>query len=402
MKHPANDIWAILLAAGSGVRLTEAARGVRKQYLPFQGRPLFWNSARTFARVPRIKGLVFVFPPGELAAMREEVQRLFAAEDLGLPHVLAAGGERRQDSVRSGIAALPRECRFVLVHDAARPFASATVAANVIAALDAGDTAAIPAVPVKDTVKRVQDGLVVETLVRKELAAVQTPQGFELATLRKAHERAEAEGWDVTDDASLIERAGLPVRIVAGEEANVKITTPEDLRHLSSGAAARSPCVGYGYDVHRYGPGRPFVLGGVHIPNAPEIVAHSDGDVLLHALMDAILGCLALGDIGQHFPDTDRKYAGIDSAILLSEVLAKAERAGLELAHVDLTIVAQVPRIAPHRAEIAANVARLLGLDPACVNLKATTEEGLGFTGEKKGIKAVAVVTALKPGQAAS
>jgi 2-C-methyl-D-erythritol 4-phosphate cytidylyltransferase/2-C-methyl-D-erythritol 2,4-cyclodiphosphate synthase len=395
-----NDIWAVILAAGSGVRLAGASGGVRKQYLPLRGRPLFWHSARTFARLPRITGLVFVFPPADLAAMREELRALFAAEDLGVPYLAVAGGERRQDSVRSGIGALPRECGLVLVHDAARPFASAAVAQNVVAALDHGAIAAIPAVPVTDTVKRVRDGLAIETLTRDELAAVQTPQGFALASLREAHERAQAQGWDVTDDAALIERLGLPVRVVAGEEANVKITTPEDLRHLSAGDAPRFPCVGYGYDVHRYGPGRPFVLGGVPIPNAPQVVAHSDGDVLLHALIDAVLGCLCLGDIGQHFPDTDQKYAGLDSAILLAEVLAKAERADLRIEHADLTVVAQTPKVAPHRAEISANVARLLGLDPSRVNLKATTEEGLGFTGEKKGIKAVAVVTASRPAAA--
>jgi 2-C-methyl-D-erythritol 2,4-cyclodiphosphate synthase len=212
------------------------------------------------------------------------------------------------------------------------------------------------------------------------------------ALLDAAHARAgEAEA---TDDAALAE--GLcPVAVVPGEEGNVKITTPADLDLLRA-ETRLWPCVGYGYDVHRYGEGRPMVLGGVPIPGAPQVVAHSDGDVLLHALADAVLGCFGGGDIGLHFPDTDPRWSGANSAVLLQETLAMAQAAGLSLEQADLTIVAQIPKIAPHREAIAANVAHLLGLERSRVNVKATTEEGLGFTGEKKGIKAVAVVTATR------
>ncbi|WP_449242239.1 2-C-methyl-D-erythritol 4-phosphate cytidylyltransferase [Desulfovibrio sp.] len=387
------DIWAVIVAAGSGSRLASAGLGP-KQYLRWRGVPLFWHSARTLSRVARVRGLVLVFPPADVQAMEAEVAELARAEGLGLSWRVAAGGARRQDSVRLGLAALPPECGFVLVHDAARPFASAALTQRLVEALDRGARAAIPAVAVKDTVKRVAGGLVGETLPRAELVAVQTPQAFVRDMLETAHAEALARGLEATDDASLVEGA-CPVAVIEGEEANVKITTAEDLALLNDGRRT-IPCAGWGYDVHRYGGERPLVLGGVPIPGGPGVVAHSDGDVLLHALADALLGAFGGGDIGQHFPDTDPRWAGADSAVLLLEVLAQARAAGVEVVQADLTVVAQVPRISPHREAIAANVANLLGLPRARVNVKATTEEGLGFTGEKLGIKAVALVSGLR------
>ncbi len=397
MKRNLKSTWAVILAAGSGTRLAEAAAGVRKQYLEYQGRPLFWHSARTFSRIAGIKGFVFVFPPDDLEEKKSELELLFRQEELGLTWACAAGGRRRQDSVRNGLEALPDGCDTVLVHDSARPFVSASVVQSVIKVLENGAQGVIPVVPVKDTVKRVSGEIVVETLARGELRAVQTPQGFNLPTLIRAHELAELESWDVTDDASMVERIG-QVATVPGEETNLKITTPEDLGHLQQREPDLVPCVGWGYDVHRYGSGRPFVLGGVPIPSAPEVVAHSDGDVLLHALTDALLGCLGKGDIGKHFPDTDEKYDGMSSSVFLKEALELARQSGLRIVHVDMTAIAQIPKLNPWRDQIVRNIAALIGLDASCVNFKATTEEGLGFTGEKKGIKAVATVTALKKG----
>ena len=404
MTKPATQAWSLILAAGQGSRLASAGQG-RKQYLPYRGAPLFWHSARALASVARVRGIVFVFPPGEAQDMAARVAELDAGGVLGLPWKVAAGGVRRQDSVRGGLAALPPECDAVLVHDAARPFASPSLIRAVIAALEEGAVGAIPALPVTDTIKELApDGrTVAATPDRALLRAVQTPQGFVRASLEEAHRRAEAEGWDVTDDASMLERLGLPVVCVPGEEGNVKITNPEDLR-LLEGGRREIPCLGWGYDVHRYGGDRPMMLGGVAIPKGPLIVAHSDGDVLLHALMDAILGCCALGDIGRHFPDTDPKYAGISSAVLLKEVLVLAREQGLSIQHVDLTVIAQVPKCSPHARAIQENVANLLEIPASRVNFKATTEEGLGFTGEKRGIKAVAAVTGLRvlpePGEA--
>ncbi|KAB1439034.1 2-C-methyl-D-erythritol 4-phosphate cytidylyltransferase [Pseudodesulfovibrio senegalensis] len=401
MKRRFDNTWAVVLAAGNGSRM-KAAAGVRKQYLEYRGVPLFWHSARTFSRIARIRGLVFVFPEEDLTAMRRRIKDLFKTDDLGLRFEVVAGGDRRQDSVRNGLSVLPRECDAVLVHDAARPFAPARMVQSLLDELDNGAQGVIPVRAVTDTIKHVDGRIVCATPDRSRLRAAQTPQAFERTVLEHAHELAEEHGWQVTDDASVLENlAGLEradsceVRCVEGDPANVKITTPEDLERLRE-PKTTVPCTGWGYDVHRYGGDRPMVLGGVPIAGAPQIVAHSDGDVLLHALMDAILGCIGQGDIGTHFPDTDPAWDGASSAILLREVLVMAEKAKARIVHADLTVIAQVPRLAPHAAQIRRTVANLLGLDSGQVNVKATTEEKLGFTGEKKGIKAVACVTALR------
>lgn len=393
--------WAVILAAGSGSRLAAAGLPTAKQFIPFRERPLFWNSARTMAGVPAMAGLVFVFPEAELDVCRDMVASLIGREDLGLPWKAVAGGARRQDSVAAGLAALPRGCDCVLVHDAARPFASAGLIRALLDALEAGQPtgcgAAVPGIPVTDTIKTVTPGdppLVTGTPDRSTLVAVQTPQAFSLDLLRRAHETAAAEGWDVTDDASMIERLGEPVAVIPGEPGNVKITTPEDLAMLHADAAPL-PRTGWGYDVHRYGPGRPMRLGGVPIPGAPEVVAHSDGDVLLHALTDAVLGCFGGGDIGRLFPDTDPAFEALESAVFLDTALDLAAKAGVRVIHADVTVICQIPKLAAWTDQIRDNLVRLLAVAPEAVNVKATTEEGLGFTGRKEGVKAVACVTAL-------
>ena len=388
--------WAILLAAGSGTRLAEATGSTPKQFLVYQGAPLYWHSAQTMSRCARVGGLIFVFPEHCLAEETARLKVLDAGHRLGLPWRAVAGGALRQDSVRMGLAALPAHCASVLVHDTARPFASALLMARLCDALAEGALGVIPAIAVSDTIKVVEGGQVRHTPERDTLRAVQTPQAFALPVLRAAHARAQAEGWTVTDDAALLERCGHPVRVIEGEAANRKLTTPEDLRMLDAPAQAALPCTGFGYDVHRFGPGRPLKLGGVAIPGGMEVLAHSDGDVLLHALMDAILGCAGAGDIGLHFPDTAQAFDNVDSAVLLDDVLRIAREAGLRLVHADLTIITQKPKVSPHRDAIRANISRLLGMSAGSVNVKATTEEGLGFTGAGEGIKAVAVVTALR------
>lgn len=393
--------WALVLAAGQGSRLASATGGMAKQFLEWEGAPLYWRSALVFARCARIRGVVFVFPEACLEQERARVQALAQAQPLAVDWKAVAGGKRRQDSVRLGLAALPAGCGTVLVHDAARPFLSAGLVNRVLDGLrEDGCAACVPGLPVVDTIKVVVEGRVTATPDREKLFAVQTPQGFALDALRAAHARAEEAQWTVTDDASLFELCGLPVRLVEGEVANCKITTPEDLRMLQS-PQPLAPCTGYGYDVHRYAEegspsARAMKLGGVPIPGAPLVVAHSDGDVLLHALMDALLGCLGMGDIGSLFPDSDPAFENMNSAVLLDAVMERVHKAGLRLTHVDMTVIAQIPKVGPHREAIARNVARLLGMDLACINVKATTEEGLGFTGERRGIKAVALVTVLK------
>ena len=281
------------------------------------------------AAVPDLAGIIVVFPAGELDTRDQELQTLKERFVPGVPVLAVAGGERRQDSVRHGLAALPRDCDRILIHDSARPFFSASLVRSLLDALSDGVDGAIPALPVTDTVKQVNGDTVLATLRREDLRAVQTPQLFPTDLLRRVHDRALEENWEVTDDASMVELAGGTVRVVPGEADNIKITNPEDLRVLSSPAPLPVPCTGFGYDVHAYGGNRPMVLGGMPIAGAPMIKAHSDGDVLLHALCDAILGCLGLGDIGEHFPDSDDRFDNISSAILLSEVMDKARKAGL-------------------------------------------------------------------------
>ncbi|MBU1042132.1 MAG: 2-C-methyl-D-erythritol 4-phosphate cytidylyltransferase [Proteobacteria bacterium] len=406
---PNRPLWAVLLAAGSGTRIAQALAGEpggaqRKQYLDLEGAPLFWRSARTLSRVQAVKGLIFVFPQEDLERMAALVAELDAGEPLGLPWRTCAGGARRQDSVRLGLAELPAECHGVLVHDSARPFATAALVRSVAEAVLSDAIAAIPGLSVTDTIKTVHaDNTVHDTLDRATLRAVQTPQGFLLAPLLAAHQKAQAEGWEVTDDAALMERAGHPVLVVPGEEQNVKITNPADLALLSAPMnEAKPPRTGWGYDVHRYlGPNdanakaRPMMLGGIAIPGGPQVIAHSDGDVLLHALTDALLGIACAGDIGQLFPDTDAAFENMPSAVFVVEALRRVRALGYRPVHADLTVIAQVPKLGPHKARMAAQVAQLLELPPDAVNVKATTEEGLGFTGEKRGLKAVAVVTAL-------
>ncbi len=393
--------WAILLAAGQGKRLKQAPNDPSKQFILYKGQPLFWHSARTLAAVPRIDGIVFVFPADEIDWAAAMVENLQQSGRLGLPYKIVTGGAERQDSVWCALQVLPPECATVLVHDAARPFASARLVNTVLDALAQGHAGVVPGLEPSDTIKIVNaSGQSVSTPPRSSLRYVQTPQGFNRNALVQAHEEAKTRGLQVTDDASMLEGCGMPVQIVPGEPANHKITKPEDLEMLkdNSPAAATVPCIGVGYDVHKYGGNRPFKLGGVLIDSTDiGIHAHSDGDVLLHALMDAMLGCAAAGDIGQHFPDTDGRYDNMDSAVLLAEVLELVRGQGIVLAHVDMTVIAQAPKISPFRREIVKNVAHLLHLPENRVNLKGTTEEGLGFTGAKLGVKALVCATGLRP-----
>lgn len=386
--------WAIILAAGSGTRLKKAGLSTRKQFIHHQGAPLYWHSAAALARAARVAGVVFVLPSDEYDQTKADAESILQDNPIGTAYRFTAGGERRQDSVYNGLLSLPSDCSRVLVHDSARPFATPKLVNRLLDALDDGNDAVIPTVAVKDTIKRTHGSVVAQTLPRSELAAVQTPQAFRLSSLIEAHKYCMEHDRAVTDDASMIEAMDRPVVVIPGEDDNQKITTPEDLKMLNAEQAPLPiPVTGWGYDVHKYGEGRPMVLGGVPIQGGPEVVAHSDGDVLLHALADAILGCLGRGDIGQHFPDTDAKFDNIESSILVNEVLQQADADGLTITHVDMTLICQKPKLAHWKKQIASAVSRLLKVAPNHVNLKATTEEGLGFTGKEKGIKAVVCVT---------
>lgn len=385
-------VAALIVAAGRGER---AGGGVPKQYRPLAGRPLVRHSVETFLALPTIDQVQLVIAEDGRAAYEA------ALGDLRLPPPVI-GGATRQQSVLNGLealAAVETPPDIVLIHDAARPFVNAATVARVIAAAEA-DGAAIPALAVTDTLKRAAptDPAVAETVPRDRLFRAQTPQGFRLGPILSAHRAAAAAGTQATDDAALVEIAGQRVTLVDGDPEGMKVTEPGDFaraeRHLT---AAMEPRVGTGFDVHRFGPGDHVTLCGVAISHGQGLVGHSDADVGLHALTDAILGALALGDIGQHFPPSDPRWRGAESAAFLRHAIALAEARGGRLRHLDVTLICEAPKVGPHRVAMQARVAEIAGLPPTRVSVKATTTERLGFTGRKEGIAAQAVATLMVP-----
>lgn len=385
------DVAAVVVAAGQGLR----AGGDRpKQFRAIGGQTMLRRTLSLFLD----SGLVGAVQP----VIRMEDRALFDAAAAGLsllPPV--AGGATRQGSVRAGLEALaPQPPEIVLVHDAARPFATSALIARAIEA--AGATgAAIPGMPVTDTIKVVDShGRVGETLDRSRLRAIQTPQAFRFAPLLEAHRRAQREGRDdFTDDAALAEWAGMQVAVFDGEPGNIKVTHAEDFMRAEAIEAAQLGDIrtGTGIDVHTFGPGDHVVIGGVRIPHTHALTGHSDADVGLHALVDAILGALADGDIGSHFPPSDMQWKDASSDKFLAFAVGRVKERGGMIAHLDLNIVAEAPRIGPHRDAMRAAIARIAGIDISRVGVKATTSEKLGFTGRGEGIVAYATATVRLP-----
>ncbi len=310
------------------------------------------------------------------------------------------GGATRQLSVLAGLEALENSGpRLVLVHDAARPFVSAELIDRAIAA--GGRGAAVPVLPVTDTVKVVDaGGRVTQTLDRASLRTIQTPQVFPFAQLLDAHRKAAAAGLDkFSDDAALAEWAGMRIDTFDGEAANIKMTTPQDFSRAAADLAAGLGDVrtGSGYDVHVFGPGDHVMLGGVRIAHTHGLTGHSDADVVLHALVDAILGALADGDIGVHFPPSDPQWRGASSDRFLAFAVERVRARGGMIAHLDATVVCEAPRIGPHREAIRARIAEIAGVSPDRVAIKATTSEKLGFTGRAEGMTASALATIRLP-----
>jgi 2-C-methyl-D-erythritol 4-phosphate cytidylyltransferase/2-C-methyl-D-erythritol 2,4-cyclodiphosphate synthase len=375
-------VAALIMAAGQGSRL---AAERPKQYLPLGGRPLLRHSLERIQRHPRVDLVRCIVAPGDT---------LFSA--LGFDVSTAAGGETRQDSVLRGLESLADEKPdAVLIHDAARPFIDAATIDRVLDALDAAP-GAIPALPVVDSLTRAIDGKAAGAQPRDDLWRAQTPQGFRYAEILAAH-RAAA-GLGLSDDAAVAERAGLEVRVVAGSEDNFKITTADDLaraeRLLAGGAEVR---VGSGFDIHRFGPGAGVSLCGVMVPHDAGLIGHSDADVGLHALTDAILGALGAGDIGEHFPPSDSRWRGQASELFLRHAAGLVAARGGRIAHVDVTLLCEAPKIAPHRAAMRGRIAEILGLTLDRVSVKATTTERLGFLGRGEGVAAQATATVRLP-----
>lgn len=381
---------AVVPAAGSSTRM----EGQDKLLLPLEEQPVLLHTLRALELCPYLAEIIVVtredliVPIGQLC------------RDAGLSKVrkVIVGGATRTHSVLAGLGELPSGAELVAIHDGARPLVSQEVLETVIfRAAECG--AAAPAVPVKDTIKQAKGGdgktvpegcMVENTPDRSTLYAVQTPQCFDRAAyLAALDELDEASARLVTDDCSLFELTGRPVELVQGDYANIKITTREDLPRAENGG--KKMRIGHGYDVHRLVEGRKLILGGVEVPYEKGLLGHSDADVLAHAVMDAVLGAAALGDIGQHFPDTAEEYAGADSLMLARRVAEIMTGHGWRIENIDATILCQRPKLAPHIPAMRAKLAEAFGMPVDAVSVKATTEEHLGFTGEGLGIAAHAV-----------
>jgi 2-C-methyl-D-erythritol 4-phosphate cytidylyltransferase/2-C-methyl-D-erythritol 2,4-cyclodiphosphate synthase len=392
-RHQEATAAVIIVAAGSGSRaLTDGSPP--KQYALLGGRPVLERAIAPFANHPGIGDVCIVVNPDD-AAHYGPIVAGFGARLLAP----AAGGATRQMSVSNGLAALAeRDARLVLIHDAARPFVTPSLIDRVLAALGSS-TGAIPGLAVADTLKAADAvGRITGTVPRAGLFRAQTPQGFRFSDILAAHRRARAEGReDFTDDAALAEWAGMEVTIVPGEEANIKLTTPEDLAMAARRLGLDDVRMATGFDVHAFAEGDHVWLCGVRIPHTHRLDGHSDADVALHALTDAILGAIADGDIGQHFPPSDPKWKGAASHHFLADAARRVRSKGGEIAHVDVTILCEAPRIAPHREAMRARIAEILSIPIGAVSVKATTTEGLGFVGRREGIAAQAAATVRLP-----
>jgi len=401
-------VSVIIAAAGQGKRM---GRGINKAFISLLKKPVFSYSVQTFADCPLVDRLVVVAAPAEVSQMEAWLN----AMKLSKPWHVVAGGSERQHSIANALAALDQQDGIIVVHDGARPLTEPDLVEEVIKAARLF-RAAIAAVPVKDTVKRAaENGYVCETLDRSCLWAVQTPQAFEAAILYQAYRQAKNDSFLGTDDSSLVERLGIPVKIVTGNYSNIKVTTPEDLCIGETLLQTSSPergvpfdnddnaedydmihRIGIGYDVHRLVDGRKLILGGVDVPYEQGLDGHSDADVLLHAIQDAMLGAAGLGDIGRHFPDTDMQYKGISSLLLLAHVRDLLIAEGWKVNNIDAVVIAEKPKLAPYITMMNETIAKTLQVTVKRVNIKATTTERLGFTGRREGIAAQAVVSLLK------
>jgi 2-C-methyl-D-erythritol 4-phosphate cytidylyltransferase/2-C-methyl-D-erythritol 2,4-cyclodiphosphate synthase len=383
-------VGVIIVAAGRGERL---GGETPKQLLAVGGRTLLQRSVAALQATRDLASMVVVLPP-DLAA---EGASLIGGAAAGCRFV--AGGARRQDSVARGFAALPAGIDVVLVHDAARPFVAPDLIERVSGAA-ASVGAAIPALQARDTVKRASadGGTVAETLPRETIWLAQTPQGFRREVLAAAIALGQS-GVDATDEAMLAERAGFTVALVGGDERNMKITTPDDLAAARRMAAA-APRVGTGYDLHRLVVGRPMTLAGITLPFERGPAGHSDGDVVCHALADALFGAAGIGDIGQHFPDTDPAWKDAPGLDLLARAVAIVAAQGWRSSSADVTVILERPRLAPHVQMIRERIATVLGVDPSAVNVKGKTNEGVDAVGRGEAIAAHAVAVLVAGGAA--
>lgn len=371
-------VTALIVAAGKGER---AGGGVPKQYRLLGGKPVLRWAVESLIRHPAVQSTRIVIGQGQ----REQADAALEGLDVG---ATIEGGAERADSVRAGLAMI--EADAVLVHDAARPFCPSAVVDRLLASLEFHEGAA-PVLPVGDTLARGGESLG-ELVDRNGLVRVQTPQAFRLDRLRAAYERWS--GPFPTDETTVVRAAGMRVAGVQGDPVLEKLTLPSDFERAEQWLAGRlRPRTGTGFDVHAFAGKGPIMLGGIEVPHDRGLAGHSDADVVLHAITDALLGAAGLGDIGEHFPPSDPRWKGADSSLFLSHAAQLLRARGAIIDHVDCTIVAEAPKIGPHRSAMRARIAGITGLSIDQVSIKATTTEGLGFTGRREGIAAQAVAS---------
>lgn len=370
-------IGVVIAAAGKGSRME---MDIPKQFLKVSGKPVIVKTFQAFADCDLVDNIYVVTDEKYMKWCRDLMVPYLTNRQLNKFTGIVSGGEQRQDSIYRALQAIDNQnmgIDYILIHDGARTFVSQRIIEHTIAASVQND-AAIVCVRPKDTIRTKT-----ETLNRDELMAVQTPQGFRYDILKAAYEKAYEDGFYGTDDASLVEKLGVCPVFVEGSYANIKITTREDLPVETR--------IGKGFDVHKLVEDRKCILGGVEIPYKKGLLGHSDADVLLHAIMDAILGAAAMGDIGRHFPDTDEKYKGANSLELLEQVGYMVREQGYSISNIDATVVCERPKISPYVEQMIEKIAKTLTIDKGQINIKGTTTEKLGFTGRKEGIAAEAV-----------
>jgi 2-C-methyl-D-erythritol 4-phosphate cytidylyltransferase/2-C-methyl-D-erythritol 2,4-cyclodiphosphate synthase len=388
-------IAVLIVAAGRGTRAAGSSAGP-KQYARIGGAPMLSHTIGAFAANPAVSDIQVVIHADDLEPYRDSVPA--GSATVRSP---VYGGETRQASVLAGLEALTAIAPdAVLIHDAARPFVEPETIERVVTALKTSP-AAIAALPVADTLKRAApDGSIGETINRRGLWAAQTPQGFHFDVILAAHRRAAQAGRDdFTDDAAVAEWAGIPVKLVEGNTGNIKLTTTDDIKAADLKLSEYVPRIGTGFDVHRFCPGDHIWLGGVRIAHSHALEGHSDADVVLHALTDALLGAIGDGDIGQHFPPSDPKWKGAASRVFLEDAARRVKAVGGRIGNVDVTVLAEAPRVGPHRAAMQTLIGEVLALPANRIGIKATTTESMGFTGRREGIAAMATATVFLPGE---
>lgn len=398
-KNEAIRLGVVIVAAGRGERAGASIEGP-KQYRRIGGRPVIARTLDGFARWGGAVEIVCVIHADDAALF----ERALSACEMRPSVSIVNGGATRQQSVLAGLRTLAdRDLTHVMIHDAVRPFFDAALLERIAATLAAGAPAALPAMPVTDTLKKGAGGLVDGTVSREGLFAAQTPQSFALPAILAAHERAAAQGLShFTDDAAIAEWAGLPVMLVEGSPDNIKLTLKRDIEMANETLSRHLPDVrtGNGYDVHQLEPGDGVTLCGVFIPHDQRLKGHSDADVALHALTDALLATYGLGDIGDHFPPSDPQWKGAASRIFLEHAAKLVRSHGGTIMNADVSLIAEAPKIGPHRQVMREMLADILGISPDRCSVKATTNETIGFVGRREGIAAIATATVVYGGAA--